>query len=160
MLPSIVGENLFDEWMNDSGLMNPNFFGKGHSPLYGKHASNIMKTDIRENKDSYDVIVDLRPESETYGKWLGFHLTGENTYSLLVPAGFGHGYLVVEDSVVSYKCAEVFYGEGDSGIMYNDPDIGIVWPMELIGGEENLIISEKDLNLMTFREYTEKTKRN
>ena len=59
MLPSIFGENLFDEWMNDSGLMNPSFFGKGHSPLYGKHASNIMKTDIRENKDSYDVIVDL-----------------------------------------------------------------------------------------------------
>ena len=48
MLPSIFGENLFDEWMNDSGLMNPNFFGKGHSPLYGKHASNIMKTDIRD----------------------------------------------------------------------------------------------------------------
>ena len=60
MLPSIFGENLFDDWMNDSGLMNANaFFGKGHSPLYGKHASNIMKTDIRENKDSYDVIVDL-----------------------------------------------------------------------------------------------------
>ena len=59
MLPSIFGENLFDDWMNDSGLMNPNFFGKTHSPLYGKHASNIMKTDIRENKDSYDVIVDL-----------------------------------------------------------------------------------------------------
>ena len=104
----------------------------------------------------YDVIVDLRPESDTYGKWLGFHLTGENTLSLLVPEGFGHGYLVVEDSVVSYKCAEVFYGEGDSGIMYNDPDIGILWPMELIGGEENLIISEKDQNLMSFKEYTRK----
>ena len=60
MLPSIFGENLFDDWMNDSGLMSANaFFGKGHSPLYGKHASNIMKTDIRENKDSYDVIVYL-----------------------------------------------------------------------------------------------------
>lgn len=104
----------------------------------------------------YDVIVDLRPDSPTYGRWQGFHLTGENTLSLLVPAGFGHGYLVIEDSVVSYKCAEVFFGEGDSGIMYNDPDIGIIWPMELIGGEENLIISEKDLNLMGFREYTRK----
>ena len=104
----------------------------------------------------YDVIVDLRPESETYGKWLGFHLTGENTLSLLVPAGFGHGYLVIEDSVVSYKCAEVFFGEGDSGIMYNDPDIAIEWPMDLIGGKENLIISEKDLNLMSFKEYDEK----
>ena len=49
--------------------------------------------------------------------------------------------------------AEVFYGEGDSGIMYNDPDIGIEWPFELIGGKENLIISEKDLHLMSFADY-------
>lgn len=104
----------------------------------------------------YDVIVDLRPDSPTYGQWRGFHLTGDNTNSLLVPAHFGHGYLVIEDSVVSYKAAEVFYGEGDSGIMYNDPDIGIVWPFDLIGGEENLIISDKDLQLMSFKEYTEK----
>ena len=74
MLPSIFGENLFDEWMNDSGLMNPNFFGKGHSPLYGKHASNIMKTDIRENKDSYDVIVDLPGFNPgTAGGWIYDH---------------------------------------------------------------------------------------
>ena len=101
----------------------------------------------------YDVIVDLRPGSETFGRWRGFDLTGENRNSLLVPAYFGHGYLVLEDSVVSYKCAEVFYGEGDSGIMYNDPDIGIEWPFERIGGEENLIISEKDINLMNVRDY-------
>lgn len=104
----------------------------------------------------YDVIVDLRPDSPTFRQWRGFHLTEENTNSLLVPAGFGHGYLVIEDSIVSYKCAEVFYGEGDSGIMYNDPDIGIEWPFELIGGKENLIISEKDLNLMSFSDYCEK----
>lgn len=104
----------------------------------------------------YDVIVDLRPDSPTYGQWRGFHLTGDNTNALLVPAYFGHGYLVIEDSVVSYKAAEVFYGEGDSGIMYNDSDIGIVWPFDLIGGEENLIISDKDLQLMSFKEYTEK----
>ncbi len=104
----------------------------------------------------YDVIVDLRPASPTYGEWRGFHLTGENTEMLLVPEGFGHGYLVIEDSVVSYKANEVFFGEGDSGIRYDDPDIGIVWPWELIGGKENLIISDKDLNLMSFREYGEK----
>ena len=101
----------------------------------------------------YDVIVDLRPDSLTYGQWRGFHLTGENTNSLLIPSHFGHGYLVIEDSIVSYKCAEVFYGEGDSGIMWNDPDIGIEWPLDLIDGIENLIISEKDLNLMSFKEY-------
>lgn len=101
----------------------------------------------------YDVIVDLRPESPTYGQWRGFHLTGKNMNSLLVPPYFGHGYLVIEDSVVSYKCAEVFYGPGDSGIMYNDPDIGIKWPFEEIGGIDNLIISEKDRCLMSFRQY-------
>ena len=106
----------------------------------------------------YDVIVDLRPDSPTFGQWRGFHLTGENQNTLYVPQYFGHGYLVLEDSVVSYKCAEVFYGDGDSGIMYNDPDIGIKWPFEEIGGIENLIISEKDLNLMSFKAYTNKMK--
>lgn len=101
----------------------------------------------------YDVIVDLRLDSPTFGQWRGFHLTGENMDSLYVPAYFGHGYLVIEDSIVSYKAGEVFYGEGDSGIMYNDPDIGIDWPFELIGGKENLIISEKDKKLMSFIEY-------
>lgn len=106
----------------------------------------------------YDVIVDLRLDSPTFGQWRGFHLTGENQNTLYVPQYFGHGYLVLEDSVVSYKCGEVFYGEGDSGIMYNDPDIGIKWPFEEIGGIENLIISEKDLNLMSMKEYIEKVK--
>lgn len=106
----------------------------------------------------YDVIVDLRPDSPTYRQSRGFHLTGENMNSLYVPEYFGHGYLVIDDSIVSYKAGEVFYGEGDSGIMYNDPDIGIEWPFELIGGVGNLIISEKDKKLMSFKEYTELTK--
>jgi len=102
----------------------------------------------------YDVIVDLRPDSDTYGKWLGFDLTGDNMLSLYIPSHFGHGYIVLEDSVVSYKCGEVFFGEGDSGIRYNDKQIGIDWPFDEIGGIENLIISEKDKHLMTFDEYT------
>lgn len=106
----------------------------------------------------YYVMVDLRLESETYGKWIHMILSGDDVTSILVPAGFGQGYLVIEDSVMSYKAAEVFYDPGDSGIMYNDPDIGIEWPFELIGGKENLIISEKDLNLMSFEEYTNKMK--
>lgn len=103
----------------------------------------------------YDVIVDLRPDSPTFGKWLGFDLTGENMYELYIPPYFGHGYLVLEDSVVSYKCNEVFYAEGDSGIMYNDPDINVQWPFDKIGGIENLIISEKDLKLMSLKKYIE-----
>ncbi len=101
----------------------------------------------------YDVICDLRPESPTFKKWLGFDLTGDNRYSLYVPEHFGHGYLVLEDSVVSYKCGEVFYGEYDTGIMWNDKTLDIKWPLEKIGGEDKLIISEKDKNLTKFEEY-------
>lgn len=101
----------------------------------------------------YDVIVDLRIDSPTFGQWRGFDLTGENQVELYIPKFFGHGYLVIEDSVVSYKCGEVFYSEGDSGIMYDDPDINIQWPFELIGGNENLIISEKDKSLMSLEDY-------
>ena len=101
------------------------------------------------------VIVDLRPESPTYGQYRHMELWGENPICVLCPAGFGQGYLALEDSVMSYKAADVFYGPGDAGIMYDDADIGIKWPLECIGGRQNLVISEKDLGLMSFREYTE-----
>lgn len=102
------------------------------------------------------VLVDLRPQSDTFGQYRQMHLSGNDPTSILCPAGFGQGYLVIEDSIMSYKASEVFYGPGDSGIMYNDSDIGIEWPMELIGGERNLIISEKDKQLMSFKEYQKK----
>ena len=101
----------------------------------------------------YDVIVDLDPASPTFKKWQGFMLSSENMNELYIPGTFGHGYLVLEDSVVSYKCGEVFYGAGDSGIKYDDKDIAIDWPFDLIGGKQNLIISEKDKNLMSFKDY-------
>lgn len=101
----------------------------------------------------YYVIVDLRPNSETYGQWRHMELSGDKPICVLCPAGFGQGYLALEDSVMSYKATEVFYGEGDSGIMYNDPDIGIKWPFELIGGEDKLIISDKDKQLMSAEQY-------
>lgn len=98
----------------------------------------------------WDVVVDLRKNSPTFKKWLAFDLTGENNVEVLVPAGCAHGYLVLEHSVVSYKCAEKFYGEYDDGIMWNDPDIGVEWPLDKIGGEQNLILAEKDKNLQSF----------
>ena len=103
----------------------------------------------------YHVIVDLRPESPTYGQWRHFELRGDEPACLLVPAGFGQGYLVLEDAIMSYKASEVFYGDGDSGIRYDDPDIGIEWPFERVGGQDNLIVSEKDLHLMRFKEYND-----
>ena len=104
----------------------------------------------------YDVVVDLRKDSPTFKKWLAFELIGEKHNEILVPAGCAHGYLVLEDSIVSYKCGEKFYGEYDDGIMYNDPDLGVEWPFDEIGGIENLIIADKDKNLQTFKEYEDK----
>lgn len=101
----------------------------------------------------YDVIVDLRPNSKTFGQWRSYELNEQNMNELYIPEYFGHGYLVLEDSVVSYKCGEVFYGAGDSGIMYNDSSIAVEWPFEKIGGIENLIISDKDKKLMSFDDY-------
>ncbi len=103
----------------------------------------------------YDVIIDLRKNSTTFGKWEGFYLTGDNMIELLVPEGFGHGYLVIEDSIVSYKCAEKFYSEFDSGIKYDDINMGIVWPFEEIGGKDKVINSLKDDNLQSFKEFLE-----
>lgn len=95
----------------------------------------------------YDVVVDMRKDSPTYKEWLGFDLIGEKHNEILVPAGCAHGYLVLEDSIVSYKCSEKFYGEYDGGIRWNDPDIAVDWPLEKIGGIGNLILADKDKNL-------------
>ena len=101
----------------------------------------------------YDVVVDLRKDSPTYKEWLGFDLIGEKHNEILVPAGCAHGYLVLELSIVSYKCAEKFYGEYDDGIMWNDEEIAVDWPLEKVGGIENVILADKDKNLRTFREF-------
>lgn len=103
----------------------------------------------------YDVIIDLRKDSPTFLKWQGFYLSEDNMKQLLVPEGFGHGYLVLEDSIVSYKCNEKFYGEYDGGIKFEDPDMNIIWPFEEIGGRGNVILSEKDLKLPSFKEFME-----
>ena len=104
----------------------------------------------------YDVVVDLRVDSPTFKKWLGFSLTGSGHEEILVPSGCAHGYLVLEKSVVSYKCAEKFYGEYDDGIIWNDPDIAVDWPLEKVGGIKNMILADKDKNLQTFAEFMHK----
>lgn len=104
----------------------------------------------------FDVVVDLRPDSPAFRKWLGFDLTGENRKELLIPGGCAHGYLVLEESIVSYKCSEKFYGEFDDGIMWNDPDIGVEWPLDKIGGEGSLILADKDKNLQSFKQLMER----
>ena len=96
----------------------------------------------------FDVAVDLRSNSKTYGKWFGVILSGENKKMLLIPKGFAHGFLVLSESVVfSYKCDDFYHPEDECGIMYNDPDIGVDWPEV-----DNVILSEKDKVLPSLKE--------
>lgn len=102
-----------------------------------------------------DIIVDIRPDSKTYGMFQSFILSDENHMSLYVPRGFAHGYFVQKDSIVSYKCDNPFYADGDSGITYDDPDLNLPWNYEIVGGKQNVILSDKDKSLMTFAKYRE-----
>ncbi len=104
----------------------------------------------------WDVVVDLRRDSPTFRRWLAFDLVGEKHNEILVPAGCAHGYLVLEESIVSYKCGEKFYGEYDDGILWDDPDLAVGWPLELVGGADAVILSDKDLNLQTFAQFMER----
>ena len=103
----------------------------------------------------FDVVVDLRPDSKTYGEYEVFELSGKNKDQILIPEQFGHGYLVLEDSIVSYKCAEKFYPEDDDGILWNDEDLNIAWPLALV---DEVILSARDEELQSFKAYTAKVK--
>ena len=77
----------------------------------------------------FDVAVDLRPDSKTYGKWHGELLTVENRKQFLIPRGFAHGFLVLSDTAeFVYKCDDFYHPNDEGGIAWNDPDIGILWP--------------------------------
>lgn len=97
----------------------------------------------------YDVAVDLRKHSPTFGKWVGVELSGENKKQFLIPKGFAHGFSVLsENAIFAYKCDEYYHPESESGIIYNDPALNIDWKIP----EKNMIVSEKDTKLLSFEE--------
>ena len=91
----------------------------------------------------FDVAVDLRTGSRTYGKWFGVELSGENKKMFYIPEGFAHGYVVLSDKdVFAYKCTDFYHPGDEGGIIWNDPEIGVEWP---IPEDMKLIMSEKDM---------------
>lgn len=95
----------------------------------------------------FDVAVDLRKGSKTYKMWCGVNLSGENRKQFYIPEGFAHGFLVLsEEAEFAYKCTDFYHPEDERGILWDDSEIGINWPLE---GIDELLLSDKDRRLKT-----------
>ncbi len=137
--------------------IDANFVQDNHSKsvkkgvLRGLHFQNPPYTQaklLRVIKGSvYDVVLDLRKDSPTFGQWEGFTLSAENFDMLYVPKGFAHGFCTLEDDTeFLYKTDEFYVPESEGGIIWNDPDLKIDWPVE------NPILKERDAKWPTFME--------
>ena len=95
----------------------------------------------------YDVVVDVRRESKNFGRWIGIHLSDENKRQIFIPEGFAHGFCVVsETALFSYKCSDFYAPDCERGVLWNDPDLAIDWPME------KPILSPKDAGYPRLRD--------
>ncbi|KUP05288.1 dTDP-4-dehydrorhamnose 3,5-epimerase [Bacillus coahuilensis m2-6] len=154
--PIVFGDHRgwFMETYNDSKLkesgININFIQDNHSfsatkgTLRGLHYQLNPRAQTKLVRCTmgaiFDVAVDIRKGSPTFGKWFGIELTAENKKQLLVPKGFAHAFMTLTDDVeVQYKVDEGYSPENDRGIIWNDPEIGIEWPINITP-----ILSEKD----------------
>jgi dTDP-4-dehydrorhamnose 3,5-epimerase len=96
----------------------------------------------------YDVAVDIRKNSATYGQWFGLELTARNKWMMYIPEGFAHGFATLEDETIfSYKCTNVYNKAAEDCLLWDDPDIGIEWPLD------NPLLSEKDLQGKEFKSF-------
>ena len=129
---------------NHSLSVEPGVLRGLHYQLAPKAQTKILRV---VTGSIYDVIVDMREGSPTYGKWEGYILSEYNHRQLYVPKGFAHGFCTITGNVnVQYKVDELYSPEHDRGIIYNDPEIGIFWPMN------NAILSEKDKKHPAFKD--------
>ena len=97
----------------------------------------------------FDVAVDIRPQSQTFGQWASATLTSENKYQFFVPRGFAHGFQVLsEHAVVAYKCSNLYSPRDERGILWSDPDLAITWP------ERAPLLSERDRQHLTLAQAT------
>ncbi len=99
----------------------------------------------------FDVAVDLRRDSPTYGHWFGVNLSSDNKKQFFIPKDFAHGFLVLSDCAeFAYKCSDFYHPNDEGGLAWDDPDLAVAWP---IPDDMELIISEKDRGWESFRDY-------
>ena len=146
---------IFDEFVQDNHSKSKKGVLRGLH-FQTKHSQGKLVRVIRGSV--YDVAVDIRKGSSTYGKWYGIELSAENKKMFFIPKGFAHGFLTLEEETeFQYKCTGLYHPEYDSGIMWNDKDIAIDWNFEKYGlKEEDIVLSEKDKKHQSFKEYTKK----
>ncbi len=117
-----------------------------HAPKYYPQSKIVRVL----NGSIWDVAVDLRKQSSTYGKWYGLELNSHNKKQLYLPESFAHGYLTLEDNTEILMKVSTYYHPGDEvGFLWNDTTINIEWPLDTI---KKLILAEKDINWKSFKE--------
>ena len=145
-------EKAFKEAGISSDFVQDNHSKSRKGVLRGLHFQNSYPQAklVRVIKgEVFDVAVDLRKDSQTYGKWVGVILSEENKRQFYVPRGFAHGFMVLsEEAEFVYKCDDFYHPEDEGGVMWNDPDIGIEWPKI----DAEILLSEKDKKHPAFKE--------
>lgn len=153
-------KDLFDKLGIDVDFIQDNQSLSNRGTLRGLHFQKEPYAQdklVRVIKGSVlDVAVDIRPSSPTYGQWRSIVLSEENKLMFLVPKGFAHGFITLEDNTIfQYKCSNVYNKESEGGILWSDPQLNIDWGLSNSQGRiyDSPIVSEKDMILPSFYEY-------
>lgn len=151
-------QKAFEQALKERGLDIPEFLQDNHSlsqkgVLRGLH---FQKSPFAQGKlvrvvqgRVWDVAVDVRDDSDTYGQWVGVELSAENHKQFWIPEGFAHGFVALEDNTqFLYKTTNYYNQESEGAILWDDPDLAINWPLQAIG---KVFISDKDKNAKPFK---------
>lgn len=150
----LYNENRYRAYGIDNNFVQDNLSRSSYGVVRGLHLQKGESAQAKLVKvivgKVWDVAVDLRKGSSTYGKWFGVELSDENHLQFLIPRGFAHGFSVLSPTAIfSYKCDNLYDKQAEGGIIYNDPTLAIDWKVPV--GE--MIVSDKDLFLPTFDQY-------
>lgn len=150
----LYNENRYRAYGIDNNFVQDNLSRSSYGVVRGLHLQKGESAQAKLVKvivgKVWDVAVDLRQGSSTYGEWFGVELSDENHLQFLIPRGFAHGFSVLSPTTIfSYKCDNLYDKQAEGGIIYNDPTLAIDWKVPV----DKMIVSDKDLLLPTFDQY-------
>ena len=150
----LYNENRYRAYGIDNNFVQDNLSRSSYGVVRGLHLQKGESAQAKLVKvivgKVWDVAVDLRQGSSTYGEWFGVELSDENHLQFLIPRGFAHGFSVLSPTAIfSYKCDNLYNKQAEGGIIYNDPTLAIDWKVPV----DKMIVSDKDLLLPTFDQY-------